>query len=68
MEKPSDIDKENEQKEESAKKKPRLSLSLKSRRFAESVSENLNQLTKPIVPKTPRKTLHGPQTTLKTGG
>ena len=41
--------------EEPVKKKPRLSLSLKKRRFGESVSENLTELTKPIVPKNTTK-------------
>uniref|UniRef100_A0A1X7U4V1 Uncharacterized protein n=1 Tax=Amphimedon queenslandica TaxID=400682 RepID=A0A1X7U4V1_AMPQE len=41
--------------EEPVKKKPRLSLSLKSRRFKESVSDNLTELTKPIVPKNTAK-------------
>ena len=53
------MDKENvspQHSEEPVKKKPRLSLSLlKKRRFGESVSGNLHDLTKPMVPE---ETLH----------
>ena len=48
------MDKENilpQHSEEPVKKKPRLSLSLKKkRRFGKSVSGNLHDLTKPVVP------------------
>ena len=41
--------------EEPMKKKRRKSLSLRKRRFGQSVSENLSELTKPIVPKNTKK-------------
>ena len=42
--------------EEPMKKKRRKSLSLRKRRFGQSVSENLSELTKPIVPKNTKNT------------
>ena len=41
--------------EEPVKKKCRKSLSLRKRRFGQSVSENLSEVTKPIMPKNTKK-------------